>query len=64
MRPFGRSLENGLVNAKLRRMGLLYGKRRTIAFHLSRRRGLLSSTITLTISVSKISETRVEEGKN
>src|SRR5438309_342928 len=45
-------------------MGLLYGKRRTIVFPLSRRRGLLSSTITLTISLSKISETRVEDGKN
>ncbi len=33
-------------------------------FHLSRRRGLLSSTITLTISPSKISETRVEDGTN
>ena len=64
MRPFGRSLENGLVNARLRRMGLLYGKRRTIVFHLSRWRGLLSSTITLTILLSRIWETRVEDGKN
>jgi len=45
-------------------MGLLYGKRRTIVFHLSRRRGVLSSTTTLTISLSKISETRAEDGKN
>src|SRR3989442_13003223 len=45
-------------------MGQLYGKKRTIAFHLSRRRGLLSSTITLTISPSEISETRVEDGKS
>jgi hypothetical protein len=45
-------------------MGLLYGKRRTTVFHLSRRRRLLSSTTTLTISPSKISETQVEDGKN
>jgi hypothetical protein len=45
-------------------MGLLYGRRRTIVFHLSRRRGLRFSTTTLTISLSKISETRAEDGTN